>query len=469
VRTLLDRVRKYANEHQLWSPESRLMVAVSGGSDSVALLFVLHELASLGAVNLCGLAHLDHRIRGEESARDAAFCRALAGRLGLPSVIGEVDVPALAGSNGLSLEVAGREARHRFLSEAAATLNADRIALAHTRDDQAETVLLRLVRGAGPAGLSGIAPRRGVLIRPLLDSTRAELRAFLEEKGESWHEDSTNADWANPRNRMRHDVLPVLRAHFNPRVDAALARTADILREDHAWLVEMAGEAARKIVSQSDGRVSVNLAALNGLPAALARRVALKALETANPGRSYGLEEADSIRLVTAGEALPELAGVRMERSGENVVIQKRGNRRPVIEGFELALPVPGLVTDPGGSWEIAAEGPLTSPAPLEAALGASRVAVDAQRLSGALHVRSRRPGDRLQPLGMTGRKKVQDVLVDRKVPRDERDMVPIITDMTGRIVWVAGHVLDEGFRVTPRTTTVVMLTLRRKNAWRPS
>jgi tRNA(Ile)-lysidine synthase len=466
---LLDRVRKYANEHQLWSPESRLMVAVSGGSDSVALLFILHELASMGATNLCGLAHLDHQIRGAESQLDAAFCRALAGRLGLPSVIGAADVPALAAREGLSIEVAGRRARHHFLEDAAATLGADRIALAHTRDDQAETVLLRLARGAGPSGLSSIAPRRGALIRPLLDSSRAELRAFLEDRGEPWREDSTNEDCANPRNRMRHEVLPLLRAHFNPRVDAALARTADILRKDHALLDELAVEAAGRMLIMSDGRVSIDLSGLKGLPVALARRVALKALETANPRRSYGLEEADSVRSATVGEPLPELPGVQMERSGENVVIQKRGDRGLAVEGFALDLSVPGLVTDPGGDWEVAAEGPVAPPPALKAAAGETRVAVDAQRLSRRLQVRSRRPGDRLQPLGMTGRKKVQDVLVDRKVPREERDRVPIITDETGQIVWVAGHALDEGFRVTPRTTTVVMLTLRRKNAWRPS
>ena len=466
---LLDRARKYADEHQLWSPGSRLIIAVSGGSDSVAMLFILRELASQGVMTLCGLAHLDHRIRGAESSGDAAFCRALAERLGMPAMMGEEDVPALAAREGLSMEVAARQARHRFLEQAAQTSGADRIALAHTRDDQAETVLLRLVRGAGPAGLGGIAPRRGALVRPLLEITRAELRGYLQEVGESWREDSTNADRANPRNRMRHDVLPLLREHFNPRVDAALTRTADILREDHAWLDELAVEAANRVVSGSEGRVLVNGEGLNGLPTALARRVALIALETANPGRTYGLEEADHVRAAATSQGISDLAGVRMERSGENVVIEKRGDRRPDVEGFALSLAVPGSVADPWGAWEVAAEGPVAPTAALEVANRGTEVAVDADRLSHKLNVRSRRPGDRLQPLGMTGRKKVQDVLVDRKVPRDERDRVPIVTDETGRIVWVAGHVLDDGFRVTPRTTTVVILTLRRKSAWRPS
>ncbi len=369
-------------------------------------------------MNLCGLAHLDHQIRGSESRGDAAFCRTLADRLGVRAVIGEEDVPALAERQGLSMEVAARQARHRFLEEAAKTLGADRIAVAHTRDDQAETVLLRLVRGAGSSGLSSIAPRRGALIRPLLQISRAELRTYLQDAAESWREDSTNADLANPRNRMRHEVLPLLRAHFNPQVDAALARTADILREDHAWLDEQANEAADRLISQSDGRVSLDLAGLKSLPPALARRLVLRALETASPGRTYGLEEADSVRWMAHGQAISDLAGVRMERSGEIVVIEKRGARRPAFEGFELSLPIPGLAADPWGAWEVAAEGPVPPPTDFAAAPGGNAVVVDAGRLTHELQVRSRRPGDRLQPLGMAGQKKVQDVLVDRKVPR---------------------------------------------------
>jgi tRNA(Ile)-lysidine synthase len=466
---LLDRIRRYAHDHQLWSPETRVLAAVSGGSDSVALLFILRELASKGEMTLCSVAHLNHQIRGSESTDDATFCGSLAERLGVPYVIGEEDVPALASREGLSIEVAARHARHRFLTATARSLQADCIALAHTHDDQAETVLLRLVRGAGPSGLSGMSPRRGPLVRPLLDITRSELQRYLGEIGESWREDSTNQDRANPRNRMRHEVLPLLRAHFNPRVDAALARTADILRSDHALLDKLAAEAAGRTLSQMGGRICVNQEGLQGLPTAVARRVALKALETANPGRSYGLEEADSVRSFAAGQAVPDVAGVRMERSGQFVVIEKRGERQPPGAGFELALPIPGSVTDPWGDWELAAEGPVAAPASHGAAPDETQVAIDAQGLSDQLRVRSRRPGDRLQPLGMSGRKKVQDVLVDRKVPRDERDRVPIVTDASGHIVWVAGHVLDEGFRVTPRTTTVVMLTLRRKNARRPS
>lgn len=442
------------------------MAGVSGGSDSVALLFLLHDLAARHELVLAGVAHLDHRLRGDASTADAAFCRELAARLGIPAVIGEADVAGRAVEEGVSIEVAGRVARHEFLAGTLTALNGDRVALAHTLDDQAETVLLRLVRGAGPAGLAGIPPVRGHLVRPLLTITRQQLRQYLSERGEPWCEDATNADCAYPRNRMRHEVLPLLRAHFNRRADAALARTAEILRTDAALLDELAAAAAGRVLTVTDGRVFIDPAALAALPKALSRRVALLALETANPSRSYGLEEADTVCAAAVLSLPADLAGVRMERSGASVVLEKRDHRQTRVASrpdpeTEWLLPVPGAVSDPAGGWTVVAEGPIPCPSSLLAE--PRRVVVDANRLATPLVVRYRRRGDRLQPLGLAGRKKVQDVLVDRKVPSEQRDRVPIVTDTTGCIVWVAGHALADPFRVTPGTTTVVILTLRRQ------
>jgi tRNA(Ile)-lysidine synthase len=468
--SLQNRIRRYAAQHSLWTAETRVVAAVSGGSDSVALFFLLRELAAAGELQLVGLAHLHHHIRGAAADEDAAFCRALAARAGVPAAIGDADVPALAARDGLSIEVAARNARQRFFTEALASLDAECVAVAHTRDDQAETVLLRLARGAGPAGLAGIAPRRDHLVRPLLEVSRVELRAYLEAIGEPWREDATNADRANPRNRIRHDVIPLL-CQINPRADAAIARAADILRADDALLDRLANEAAVRCVrTVGPGRVLVDAAGLAGLPAALARRVALLALETVNPRRSYGLEEADFV----CGASSGSLPGVEVERSGADVVLVSRGGTLvPPAGGSEaggsedpplhLRLTVPGTVEEPLGGWTLTAEGPM--PRQLAGPPGKDQVIVDAAGLSSGLIVRRRRPGDRLHPLGAPGRKKVQDVFVDRKVPRDDRDRVPIVTDEMGRILWVAGEVLAEPFRVTPLTTTVVVLTLRRQYA----
>jgi tRNA(Ile)-lysidine synthase len=468
---LLHRIRGYASQHGLWSADTRVAAAVSGGSDSVALFFLLRELAAAGELQFAGLAHLHHHIRGAAADEDAAFCRALAARTGVAAAIGEADVPALARRERVSMEVAGRKARQQFFVDALASLGGHRIGVAHTRDDQAETVLLRLVRGAGPAGLAGIAPRRDHLVRPLLEIPRTELRDYLESIGEAWREDASNADRSIPRNKIRHDIMPLLR-ELNPRADAALARTADILRSDAELFDVLANDAGRRFVRTIEGgRVALAADGLAGLPKALARRVALAALETVNPGQSYGLEEADHIYVTCAhpekGGAV-NLPGVDVERLGADVVLVKRGSsacapadKAPLQDAFDLRLTVPGTVEEPRGGWTLTAEGPMYRQ--MAGTPGADQVVVDAGDLGSGLIVRQRRPGDRLHPLGAPGRKKVQDVFVDRKVPRDDRDRVPIVTDEMGRIVWVAGQVLAEPFRVTPLTTTVVILTLRRK------
>ena len=456
----------YGQQHRLWGPEVRVIAAVSGGSDSVALLFLLGELAARGELVLAGLAHLHHHIRAADADADAAFCRALAARLEIPAFAGDADVPAAAKRDGVSIEVAGREARQRFYGEALTAAGAARVAVAHTRDDQAETVLLRLTRGAGTAGLAGMAPRRGPVVRPVLDATRVELHDYLRDRGETWREDATNLDRSIPRNRVRHDVMPHLRT-INAQADNALARAADMLRVDAEFLETLANAKYLQVVeSNTEEQVIVGAVELTKLPAALATRVARYALETANPHRAYGLEEAQQLCAFAAGGAAGDLPGVGMERLGAKVVLSNRVHVHGVhtvprsVESFELKLQVPGTVEAPYGTWAVTAEGPMPTPASVDR--GADKVVVDARELGAHLIVRPRRPGDRLQPLGAPGRRKVQDVLVDRKVPKDDRERVPIVTNESGQIVWVAGEVLAEPFRVTPLTTTVVVLTLRR-------
>ncbi len=237
--------------------------------------------------------------------------------------------PSAAQRDGVSIEVAGREARQRFYAEAITAAGASRVAVAHTRDDQAETVLLRLTRGAGTAGLGGMAPRRGPVVRPVLDATRFELQQYLRERGETWREDATNLDRTIPRNLVRHDVLPRLRT-INAQADNALVRAADMLRVDADFLETLANAAYLQIVKIDTEHDKVEMAAkeLGKLPPALATRVARYALETANPSRSYGLEEAHALLAFAAGgSADGELSGLRMERFGSNAVLVSKGAR----------------------------------------------------------------------------------------------------------------------------------------------
>src|SRR5688572_5486064 len=425
------------------------------------MLFLLRELAARGDLVLAGLAHLNHRVRGADAEADATFCRGLAERFEIPAFIGDADVPALAARDSVSLEVAGRDARQLFYTDVLNSAKAHRMAVAHTRDDQAETVLLRLTRGAGSTGLAGIAPRRGQLVRPVLDQTREDLQSYLRELGESWREDATNFDRTIARNLIRHEVLPILRT-MNAQADAALARAADALRVDAELLETLANAAYLQLVKpgNDDNTVIVGAGELTKLPAALATRVARYALETANPDGSYGLEEARALCAFAAGGAAIELSGLRMERFGANAVLISKGSPQQAVEDFQLRLTVPGKVEAPHGAWAVTAEGPMSPPPSVDR--GPDTTVVDARELGDHLIVRPRRPGDRLRPLGAPGRKKVQDVLVDRKVPKDDRDRVPIVTTQTGDIVWVAGQVLADPFRVTSLTSSVVILTLRR-------
>jgi tRNA(Ile)-lysidine synthase len=458
---MIDQVRAFARRHALWAPGSRVLVALSGGGDSVALLLLLHDLAARGELTLVGAAHVNHHVRPVEGDEDERFCRVLASRLAVPLLVKHADVPALAAARGQSLEVAGRVARRAALLECAAALDADHVATAHTLDDQAETVLLRILRGAGLRGLTGIEPRRDVLVRPLLGHTRHDLRRWLQGRGESWREDATNADRANPRNRVRHELVPYLRTHFNPSAAAALARLADLARLDDMFLAELAAEAAARVVRLRPDGVEIDAGGLAALPQALARRVARLALETAAPSRTYDLCEVDKICEACLGRLRGglDLRNLRMEPSAAGVVLSSRG-LAPRSAPFRYELSIPGSVSVAEANCRVEASAPAAPGA--FAASGALEVAVDAAGCGERLIVRSRVPGDRMRLAGRGGRRKLQDLFIDRKIGRTERAQTPIVTDPENRIVWVAGLALAEEFRVSDRTKAVVVLKLRR-------
>jgi tRNA(Ile)-lysidine synthase len=469
---LVDTVRRSLERAALIPPGARVLVAVSGGSDSVALLYLMRDLAPSLGFEVAGLGHLNHELRGAESDRDEVACRELATALDVPIVVERADVGALARAHRVSVEVAARRARYRFLDRAAAHVQADTVATGHTRDDQAETFLLRLLRGAGATGLSAIPPRRGMFVRPILGVRREALRTFLRERGVAFCDDSTNADTRIPRNWIRHELLPLLATRLNSDIVEVLAREVLLLRDDAAFLDAVADEAARRILrDEQAGRVTIPAAELVGLPPSLARRVVRRALFRTSPA-FQGASPVERVldMAIAEGEGHRiDLPGVRVERIQNSVVLQKREGRghRPAVE-FRFALPVPGRVVVPDAGAAIDAD--MAPHGHIETVLqervasgadGAGAVAsIDASVAADGLWVRSRRPGDALRPLGMAGRKKLQDVLVDRKVPRARRDHVPIVVDARDRIVWVAGIVLSDDARVTASTQSVVTLVL---------
>ena len=244
---LQERVLQTIRRESLIASGDRVLVALSGGADSVALTRLLSELAETASFKVVGVVHLNHQLR-EAADADERFCRMLAGRLSLSCLVDRVDVTVVANRESISTEAAGHRERYAFFQRAAATLQADCVATAHTRDDQAETYLLRLLRGAGPAGLSGIHPRSGDVVRPLLDVSTSELREYLSAHGQEFREDETNRDVTVTRNRIRHELVPFLERQFSPSVVDVLVRETKIARYDSEWLEHQATAAASEIV-----------------------------------------------------------------------------------------------------------------------------------------------------------------------------------------------------------------------------
>ena len=469
---LLSRVREFARQHNLIAPETRVLAAVSGGSDSVALVHVLRALDDAGELRLTGIAHFNHELRSSADA-DQRFVEDLAASLNLPYVDDREDIRSRAGRTGQSIELAARTARYEFYDHARRHCAADVVALGHTRDDQAETVLLRLSRGAGPRGLAGMHPRNGCIVRPLLACRREELRLWLAERSQPFVEDESNQDVSIPRNRVRAELLPLLETRFNPAIVDALADQAEIAQETWRWLDATASDLHARIVRRAtkpDGatRHEIEVAALREAPLALRRALLWRVMREVAGGRAIAFGHvAAALRLMDERDgSRADVPGQRLERIGQSLVLTGRvagavGRRAPdeTSNLFRFPLSVPGEVALPAAGWVVSAHRAARATVSNGASSDVVQIRHDLCR--GSLAVRNRRPGDRFRPVGLDRQKKLQDYFVDRKVARTQRDAVPLVVDATDRIVWVAGFGIDEAFRVTDRTQEVIILTLK--------
>ena len=455
------RVLRTIRRHELFPRDSRVLAGVSGGSDSVALLHLLLELQETAGFRVSGVAHVHHGLRGDDADRDAEFCRSAATACGLPFHLERVDVRAVARAERASLEDAARRLRGEALARAARALSCDRVAVGHTRDDQAETVLLKLLRGAGTRGLRGIHPRVGATVRPLLEVGRDELRGWLLDRGLSFVEDETNADLRFRRNAVRHRVMPVLVDLFGPAAPGALARQADVAREDEALLTFLARPLAEKAVRADESNIRIDCKDLASSPVALRRRVFLEAL------RAAGVRDPRFEHVMQLGDLEPDAevrlpGGLRAWREGTVI----RLGPVPAELGcgaFRYELAIPGSVWVPEAGRTLDARVLAAQDAVVESWMTCrtpSAALIAADGLAGTLGVRNWRPGDSFRPLGLNGRKKLQDVFVDRKIPRADRSRLPLVVDHEDRIVWVPGHTVDEAYRVTDDTRAVVVLTV---------
>lgn len=451
------RVRDYTRRREAIRAGENVVLGLSGGPDSTALLIILSRLQDKLALRLIA-AHFDHKLRSrKEAAADAAYCESLCRALKVPLVIRSGDVKRRAKTYSETIEEAARNLRYRFLAQVARKHNAAAVTVGHTLDDRAETVMLNIVRGAGLDGLAAMPPRSPwpfgsgpEIARPLLELSRKDTERYCRDSGIDPRLDPTNDLPIATRNRMRQELMPVLRS-FNPRSAEALARLAEAAAADASFIAGFAGSAWLEVATR-DGTAVVLDRNLRFLAPVIVTRVLRRAFHKVAVDAELDTEHLR--RLVIALEkprAHVSLPGGLVAIADPIHLRVQRGEPKQAKRIDEKPLRVPGKTR--AGPWTIEAKlvaGRAASSDPLAATL-------DATSVRGELVVRSRWPGDRLRPLGLRGQKKLQDILVDSKVPREQRDSVPIVTDQAG-IVWVAGHCIADRMKVTPKTGRVIRL-----------
>lgn len=484
---LLTQVRALVTAQQMIAPGPPVVVAVSGGPDSLCLLHVLAALrADLGVA--LHVAHLDHMIRGAESAAEAQFVAELARRWGLPATIESADVPGLARAAGANLHAAARAARYGFLARVAHACGAQAVAVAHHADDQAETVLMHLLRGAGPEGLRGMRPVvpyaewaadveattqadkelaarspsaclpiSPALIRPLLQVTRADIESYCAAHGLDPRRDPSNQDLAATRNRIRHDLLPRL-IEYNPHVISALGRTAAICAEEQSFVDAALAAVWAALAREREGGVDFAGAAWRELHPALQRAAIRRAHAQLGRGATLGMEHVEQARALVGrgvgGRAdLPGGVALVVGYDGSFTLGAPLHIDSPQLGSDSVPLPAEGHV-DLGEGWAIEV---TRLPGPPPRPVDRWEVYLDAAALGQPLLARRRRPGDRLRPAGGRGGRRLQDLLVDAKLPRALRDAWPIVATPSA-IVWVAGLRAAEGALAGPHSREIVKI-----------
>ncbi len=442
-----DKLLAAVERYGLLEPGDRVLAAVSGGQDSLALAVLLGDLREDLGISLA-IGHLHHGLRAEADA-DQAYVAALAERLGCEFVTERAEVAALARERRIGLEVAGREARYAFFERAARSQGLNKVALGHTASDRAETLLMNLMRGAGLRGLASIPPRRGMFVRPLILATRQETADFCRSRGLEVRHDNLNSDPAYRRNRVRAELLPKLEADYGPGVEAALCRAAEYAWEELEWTEPLVAEAVERC-TEGEG---LRAAEVRELPPGLRQRVLREFLQRAGRTEDISAERWEAFfDLATRAESGKQVElgrGLSVCKEYGLLKLAPSDTAREWPE--ELRLPVPGTVSLPDGravSAELAADGPPES--------GPEVAVLDADRAGMELTVRLPRPGDRFTPSGMTGHKKLQDYFVDAKTPRGARRALLVLG--RGEVLWVVGHRLAETARPGDETRRFLVI-----------
>jgi len=450
---MLDHIAQFVERHSMFSPGQRVGVAVSGGADSVFLLHALRELGPRWNLGL-SVVHVEHGIRGAESLTDAEFVARLAAGFGLPFHLHKTDVPAFGGN----LEEAARNARQSFFKDLIAAGTVERIATGHTRSDQAETVLFRILRGSGLTGLAGILPiTREGLVRPLLEIDRSEIESWLRGRGITWREDQTNQDRSYARNRLRHEILPLLRESFNPQLDVALSHLAILARDEESY---WASELRPQSPAPDPQSQVIAVSELAGVPPALARRRIRHAIETVSGNHVdfAHVERVLEMAQLQGGHDRFQAPSLDICRSFDWIRISRQPEKR--TQGFCLPLQVPGSMELGGCSARITLQ--VLEKSGATQPCGTVVNELDWQRFctdrgAPSLELRNWRPGDQYRRVGRAKPEKIKHYFQDDRIPLWERKNWPIIT-YNETILWARRFGVAAEFAPGPETRWILRI-----------
>jgi len=471
---LLRKVARTIEENAMVRPGDTVLTAVSGGPDSVALVHILSTLAPVFSFQLA-IAHLNHGLRSRESDRDAEFVASLARKLNLQFYEDKKDVRRYQGRHNLSPEEAARQVRYAFFSQVAEAHGYTKIAVGHQLDDNAELVMMFFLRGSGTLGLSGIPPvRDGKIIRPLINIKRSEIIDYLARGDLEYVSDSSNADPSYLRNKIRHELIPQLAATYNPKIVETLNRLASVVKSEEKWIDELTEHLFETVlIHRSADRIDFSLESFGNLPLAARRRLIRKAIfKIKGDLRRITFAHVDAaLRLVIKG---PQTGGIdlpnhiRVQRHGQTLMvsIQKQRLRSPasdlsptVCTAYAYTIAAPGVLSiKEAGVYLKLTETSIEKITNIH--LAGQRIAFfDITKVQFPLVVRNFHPGDRFTPLGMDGTQKLKNFFINNKIPKDQRAKCPLLVS-NGKIIWVAGHRLDNSVKVDHKTRKVLKAEL---------
>ena len=475
---LLKKVYLTIEGYDLIRKDETVVCAVSGGADSVALLYLLRELNEVQQAGWkIHIAHVHHGLRGKAADEDAEFVEGVAKRLKLPYHSTRVNVHAARKKQHLTLEEAARKLRHEWLRELALKLKAQKIALAHNLDDQAETILHRILRGTGLRGLKGMGPIRVLsrkndlfVARPLIEIERYEIEAYLRDKGVAYKTDLTNFDTTHTRNRIRHKLLPLLESEYNPRVKMALVKLGQTSGSFYLLLREIAGEVYENTKMLSgEGEVCLSVQEFSRLPPAIQTLIIDKAVQSVL-GRLPHLNFEHYLEIISLcaenahGKAIRLPHGLEARREGYVLKIAHPTAPTPPIRFRTRKIRIPGKTVIKRLNIQIDSEvleGRIIGLRDYVRNKDYTEEIVDLEKLKGGLTLRLRKEGDHFVPLGSPGSTKLKKFFIDNKIPKALRDRVPILSD-DKRIVWVVGYRIEDGVKITDGTKRVLKLKVSR-------